>query len=352
MGWFPKVPWEEIEKTLAESSAGLFDSIFSDQDSIESEVRGLVDKDIEVYRDKVAEELIASAAQRTMVIGGGAALPDLLPMGGWPMLIASIGTDFTLTLREEVNLLLKLGFLYGKDLSRDERQKEALGLLKLAGEGKIESAASIEPSKLLGMIGTKHISKKVLVEIGTRLGMRFYRKKLVALIPGLGILLSGGVNYYSTRKIGEYAQGFYQARARSGRWGDASPIAAMDSFERTYLQIMVNMAKVDKVVTRDERALLEDSMIMFGLGDAESRAFMDQLGDLETLAPVADEELKGLSREDRRYILKQGLHMIYADRKKSPQEASYLEVLGRKLEVPRGLIEDLEREVQRELGLR
>lgn len=352
MGWIPKVPWDEIEKYLEESSEGLFRSVFTDMDSVEADVRGMVDKDIEVYRDKVAEEIIAQAAQNTLMIGGGAALPDLLPLGGWPMLIASIGTDFAFTLREEVTMLLKLAYLYGKELSREERQQEALGLLKLAGDGKIDSAASIEPSTLLGLIGTKHISKKVLVELGKRLGMRFYRKKLVALIPGVGILLSGGVNYFSTRKIGEYAQQFYQARARSGRWGESSPIADMDAFERCFLQIMVNLAKVDKLVTRDELTLLKDSMLMFGLSEKESQAFLGQLDDLENLTPLEDGELQGLSREDRRYILEQGLRMVYADRKKTPEEASYLETLSRKLEVPRGLMEDLEREVTRDLGLR
>lgn len=352
MGWLPKVPWGEIEKYLEDSSEGLFRSIFADMDQVEAEVQGMVDKDIDLYRDKVGDQIITSCAQRTMMIGSGAALPDLLPIGGWPMLVGSIGTDFALTLREEMNMLLKLAFLYGKDLTREERQREALGLLKLAGDGKIETAATIEPSRLLGLIGTKHISKNLLVKLGKALGLRFYRKKLVALIPGLGILLSGGVNYYSSRKIGEYAQQFYQARARSGRWGDASPLAAMDSFERCFLQVLANLAKVDKVVTPDERAILEDSMLMFGLGERESRELMRQLEDLDTLAPLIDKELKGLSREDRRYILKQGFHMVYADRKKSPEEASYLEVLSRKLEMPPGLAEDLEREVCRELGIR
>lgn len=351
MSWFPKVPWDEIEKYLEDTSEGLFRSAFADMEQVEAEVQGMVDKDIELYRDQVAEQLIAASAQRTLMIGGGAALPDLLPLGGWPMLIASIGSDFALTLREEMNMLLKLAFLYGKDLSREERQREALGLMKLAGEGKIDTAASIEPAKLLGLIGTKHISKKILVQIGKQVGTRFFQKKLVALIPGLGILLSGGVNYYSTRRIGEYSQQFYQARARSGRWGDSSPLAAMDTFERCFLQVLVNIAKVDKKITRDERTLLEDSMLMFGLDEDASAAFMGQLEDLENLAPVADRELRGLSREDRRYILEQGIRMAYADRHKSPEEASYLEVLGRKLDVPAGMAEDLEREVRRDLGL-
>ncbi len=351
MGWLPKVPWEEIEKYLEDSSEGLFQSVFADMEQVEAEVQGLVDKDIDLYRDKVAEELIATSAQRTLLIGGGAALPDTLPLGGWPMLIASIGTDFALTLREEMGMLLKLAFLYGKDLSREERQREALGLMKLAGEGKLDANATIEPSKLLGLIGTKHISKKILVEVGKAIGLRFYQKKLVALIPGLGILLSGGVNYFSTRKIGEYAQRFYQARARSGRWGNDSPLANMDAFERCYLQVMINLAKVDKSVGKDERAILDDSILMFGLGASERKLLLGQLDDLENLQPVKDSELKALSREDRRYILKQGLHMIYADRRKTPEEASYLEVLTRRLQIPASLAEDLEREVQRELGI-
>ncbi len=348
MAWF-KVPWGEVEKFLEANSESIFSSMFSNMETIEEEVQGLVEKDLDVYRDKVAEEIISQTAQRTALIGGGAALPDLLPVG-WPVLIPSIGADFLLTLKEDGNMLLKLAYLFGRELSRDERQREALGFLTLAGEGKVDGA-TIEPGKLLGLIGTKHISKKVLVELGKRLGMRFYKKKLVALIPGLGVLLSGGVNYYSTRRIGEYARDFYQHRARTGAMGPSSPVVVMDSFQQCYLQVLVNMAKVDREVSPDELAILRDSLLMFGLGDGEQRVFLGQLEDLENLKPLDESEVKKLSPEDRRYILRQGIQMMYADKKKSPQEASYLEVLSKKLDVPRDLVDAMEREVARELGL-
>jgi uncharacterized membrane protein YebE (DUF533 family) len=349
MAWF-KVPWGDIERYLEENSESLFQSLFSGQDSIEDEVKGLIDKDIDLYRDKVADQLIAAAAQRTMWIGGGAALPDLLPIG-WAALVPAIGADFFLTLKEDGNMLLKLAYLYGRELSRDERAREALGFLTLAGDGELDGGASVEPGKLLGLIGTKHVSKKLFVEIAKRLGMRFYRKKLVALIPGLGILLSGGVNYYSTRRIGEYAKDFYQKRAETGSWGSKSPMKAMDSFQRTYIQVLLNMAKVDQRVTPDEVTILKDSLLMFGLDGPEQAAVLGKLDDVENLEPIEERLVTGLSSEDRRYILKQGIHMLYADRKKSPEEASYLEVLSRKLDVPKELVDALEREVQTELGL-
>lgn len=348
MAWF-KVPWDQIESYLEENSEGIFQSLFSNLDSIEKEVQGLVDKDLDVYRDKVAEEIISEAARNTALIGGGAALPDLLPIG-WAAMIPAIGADFVLTLKEDGNMLLKLAYLYGRELTRDERKREALGFLTLAGDGEIEAGASIEPGHLLGLIGTKHISKKVLVEVGKRLGLRFYRKKLVALIPGLGILLSGGVNYYSTRKIGEFARDYYQGRSRMGAWGDRSPVVEMDAFQRCYVQVLVNMAKVDRKVTPDEVALLRDSLLLFGMGDGEQSVVLRQL-DVEELEPLDAENLASLSPEDRRYILKQGIHMIYADREKTPEEASYLQVVSEKMSVPRDLVDDLEREVKRELGL-
>lgn len=349
MSWF-KVPWGQIESYLAENSEGVFQSLFSNMDSLEEEVQGLVDKDLDVYRDKVADQIISQTAQRTAMIGGGAALPDLLPVG-WAVMIPAIGADFFLTLKEDGNMLLKLAYLYGRELTRDERQREALSFLTLAGKEDVPEGASIEPGKLLGLIGGKHLGKKLFVEIATTLGLRFYRKKLVALIPGLGILLSGGVNYYSTRKIGEYAKDFYQHRARTGMWGQGSPVAAMDAFERCTLQVLVNVARVEQPVSADERALLLDSVLMFGLTDGEQQAIMRQLDAEGELPALPEDQIRKLSREDRRYILKQGLHMVYANRRKTPAEASYLEVLGRKLEVPRELVDDLEREVTRELGL-
>ena len=37
----------------------------------------------------------------------------------------------------------------------------------------------MEPARLLGLIGTKHVSKRVLVEVGKKLGLRFYSDHLV-----------------------------------------------------------------------------------------------------------------------------------------------------------------------------
>jgi uncharacterized membrane protein YebE (DUF533 family) len=78
---------------------------------------------------------------------------------------------------------------------------------------------------------------------------------------------------------------------------------------------------------------------------------LGQLDDLEELRPLDEAQVKSLSREDRRFILKQALVMAYADKKKSPQEASYLEILSKKLELPQELFEDIEREVRAEQGL-
>jgi len=56
----------------------------------EAEMRARVDAGVARGLDALATELVAESSKRTAFIGGGAALPDLFPLGGWPTLIASI----------------------------------------------------------------------------------------------------------------------------------------------------------------------------------------------------------------------------------------------------------------------
>lgn len=346
-----KVPWRDIERQIEKTVEGTFGSIFSSLDGIETEVQHLMDKDLDVYRDKIAEQIISKAAYNTGLVGSGAGALDLLPLAGWAALMASIAADFSLTLREDVSMLLKLAYLYGQDVSREDRKREAISLLACAGaDGADPTQASREVSKLMAMIGTKHVSRRFLVGIGKKIGLRFFKRKLVRLIPGLGILISGGINYYSTQQIGEFAKAFYAKR--KGTDGELSEIAGeIRHFQRVLLQVMVNMAKVDKKVTEAEENLLRDVLLLFGYGQKEQEPFLEDLRNFDVLRPVNKRDLARLGKDDLRFVLKQAIAMMYADGEKCSEKSNYLTILARKLKVADSLIREVEREVQSELEL-
>jgi len=344
-----RIPWDSVNKTVEDATARTFDSIFDSLDGLEAEVQGLMDKDLEIYRDKIADQIITQACRKTAFIGGGAALPDLLPVAGWATFVAAVGADFALTLREDLSMLLKLAFLYGQDVTREDRKKQAISLLAVVGSGDGgKGNPAREVSKLMGMIGTKHISRRILVKIGKKLGERFFKRKLVKLIPGVGILLSGGVNYYSTRQLGEYARNYFVDRSEST--DRASGISnEMKLFQSIYLHALSNVAKKDGDICPEEVDLLKDSMLMFGYTGSEQERCLKELHDLATIIELVEQDCRKLPEQDRTFILKQALTMMLANRKEHPDQAAYLAELRETLDIATTAFDDLEREVREDL---
>lgn len=345
-----KIPWDEINKTVEDATARSFDSIFNSLDGLEAEVQGLMDKDLELYRDKIAEQIIDSACKKTAIIGGGAAMPDILPLAGWSTFIAAVGADFALTLREDLSMLMRLAYLYGQDVSREDRKKQAVGLLAAVGAKEGKGNPSKEVSKLMGMIGTKHLSRRLLIQVGKMLGERFFKRKLVKLIPGVGILLSGGVNFYSTRALGEYAQDYF---IECSETGDRAPGFAnqMKVFHQVYLQAMANVAKKDGDISEGELNSFKDSMLMFGYSDTEQEVCLAEFKDTETIADIDEEACRKFSKEDREFIFKSALGMMYVDGEAKGEQREYIEELADLLQMDRAAKERLEGEVKEDLGL-
>ena len=342
----PKAFHDALETSVAQT----FDTLFDTLAGIEGEVKVLLDQQLQMSRDRIADEIISDAAKSTLMIGGSAALPDLLPLG-WPALIPAFAGDFTLTLRTELAMLLKLAYLYGPDLPREERKKEAIGILAAyrAPEGETGSAAGSVGTDM-AKIGGKHVTRKAFVTLAKKLAERFLRKKLVAVVPVLGIAFSGGVNYFGSKSLGEFARKYYQGR----KFPDsetASVSSEVQHFQGCYVQVMINMVKIDRQVSKEEEDLLKESLRMFGYSKEEQDRFLADLHDLDSANPITPEDIGRLSEEDCRFILKQGIAMMYADGKKAIQEANYLEVLRKRFGLNPDVVNNLETLVHNEMGI-
>lgn len=347
---FDSLPWKSFNDAVESSVASTFDTLFETLAGIEGEVKVLMDTQLQMSRDQIADEIIGDTAKATAMIGGSAALPDLLPLG-WAVMVPAFVGDFTLTLRTELAMLLKLAYLYGPDLPREDRKKEAVGILAAyrAPEGE-EGSITRGVATDMVTLGGKHVTRKAFVTLAKKLAERFLRRKLVAVVPVLGIAFSGGVNYVGAKNMGEFAKKYYQ-----GRKFPDSETAAVSSevqhFQRCYVQVMVNMAKIDRQVTKEEEDLLKESLRMFGYAKAEQEKFLADLHDLDSANPITAEDIGRLSEEDCRFILKQGIAMMYADGKKAIQEANYLEVLRKRFGLNPDVVDGLESQVRSEMGI-
>jgi tellurite resistance protein len=322
------IPWKDIESFLDGAIGQTVESILSGQAEQEAQLRARVDAGVTQGLDALAREVVAEASKRTAFIGGGAALPDLFPFGGWPTLIAAIGADFTLTLREELSMLCKLGYLYEPERNRELRQREAIAIMA-AVKGKDkggELAGTAEVGKLVAMMGAKHAAERLLMHVGRK----FFQKKLLAFIPGLGILLSGGVNYFSTRSLGDYAIAYYSKRRKQG----PGPTAADLEFLRlktSQLRILVNMARADGGISPAEEELYRDSLMVFGLTAAEQTGALADLHSEAPGEPLETDEIRKLTMDDRSFLYRQAVAMAWIDGEPAEGKRAYLELLRKLL---------------------
>ncbi len=334
-----KVPWDEIEKYLEGLGEKAFTPVFDSIDGLEAEVEGLMHRNLDAYRDRIADKIVDDAARRTAMAGGGAALPSLLPGAGWGALIVSIASDFLFCLREDMAMLLKLAYLYGHDVSREDRKREALSLLAVVGgtldlgtllsssadtnealSGSAEAgdgerwAGAGEPSeeevykevvRLMAFISTKHVSSRIILAVVKRIGLRFFRRKLFAVVPGLGLLISGGVNYYSTRTLGRHAKEYFKYRSTEegkAKWGRI--YRDIELFQRLLLDAVGGLALCDGELDAVEREFINELLLTFGYGAEQRRSFFETLEE-GNLGRIDAARLERLGKDDRRYIIKQ-----------------------------------------------
>ena len=114
LDWF-KVPWDEIEKELESKVESVFLKGFETITDTEQELDVVRKRFPDLNEVALGNEIIKDSSKVTAVIGGGAALPDLIPGLGWAAMTTTLVGDFCLTLREEMSMLLKFSFLFDPD---------------------------------------------------------------------------------------------------------------------------------------------------------------------------------------------------------------------------------------------
>jgi len=171
----------------------VFRSLFEEIDT--EKLRLEVDTLRDAAPDFKAAQHARTLARRTAIRCAAAGAVTGLPLG-----IASIGTlgaDLAYLMYQQFRLILGIAAVYGHDLSSRERFNEALSCLAYAtgvGAGKQGMA-------LLG-------SSAVVEKISTRA----LREQLAKLIPFVGAISGGALNYVSVRAVARAAIRYYESR--------------------------------------------------------------------------------------------------------------------------------------------
>ena len=185
---------KRADSVLEEIFRAMFEEI--DTDKLRREVEELRDKSPDFTPRDHARVLSRRTAIRCAAAGA---------VTGIPFGIAAIGTlsaDVAYLVYQQFRLILGIATVYGHEPSSRERFTEAVACLAYGsgvGAGKHGIAA---------LLGSSAISGGVLAE---KIGERVIKERLAKLIPFIGIVSGGALNYAAVYAVGRSAVRYYES---------------------------------------------------------------------------------------------------------------------------------------------
>jgi hypothetical protein len=186
---------KRADSVLAEVFRTLFEEI--DTEKIRREVSTLKESAPDFEPVDHARTLVRRTAIRCAAAGAMSGLPSGL------IALGTLGADLAYLMFQQFRLIIGIATIYGHDASHRERFGEALSCLAYAsgvGIGKQGIATVLESATMEGGA------------VAERIGARFMRERLAKIVPFVGALSGGALNYMSVRAAGNAAIRYYESR--------------------------------------------------------------------------------------------------------------------------------------------
>lgn len=186
---------KRADSILEEVFRTLFEEI--DTDKIRREVSALKERTPEFEPVDHARTLVRRTAIRCAAAGAMSGLPSGL------IAIGTLGADLAYLMYQQFRLIIGIATIYGHEASHRERFGEALSCLAYAsgvGIGKQGIATVLESATMEGGA------------VAQKIGARFMRERLAKIVPVVGALTGGALNYMSVRAAGKAAIRYYESR--------------------------------------------------------------------------------------------------------------------------------------------
>ncbi len=183
------------DRALEELFRALFEEI--DMEKIRREIDELRDASDAYEPSEHARALTRRTAIRCAAAGAVTGLPS-----GF-LAIGTIGADLAYLMYQQFRLIVGIAAIYGQEPTGRERFAEALSCLAYSsgvGLGKQGLATVLESATIEGGV------------VADRIGMRFARNRLSKLVPFVGAVSGGVLNYAAVRAVGRTAVRFYENR--------------------------------------------------------------------------------------------------------------------------------------------
>ena len=189
---------KRADSLLEEVFRSLFEEI--DAEKIRRDVDKLKDEAPDFEPIAHAKVLVRRTAIRCAAAGAVTGLPSGL------LAIGSLGADLAYLIFQQFRLIVGIATIYGHEPSHRERFKEALSCLAYAsgvGLGKQGIATVLESATMEGGV------------VAEKIGARFVRERLAKVIPLVGALSGGVLNFLSVRAVGRAATRYYESLIES-----------------------------------------------------------------------------------------------------------------------------------------
>ena len=190
---------KRADSVLAEVFRSLFEEI--DPDKIRRDVDALKARAPGFKPSDQAHMLVRRTALRCAAAGAVTGLPSGL------LAIGSLGADLAYLMYQQFRLIVGIATIYGHEPSHRERFHEALSCLAFAsgvGIGKQGVATLLDSAIMEGGV------------IAEKIGTRFMRERLAKIIPFVGAVSGGALNFVSVRAVGRTAIRYYESRIDPG----------------------------------------------------------------------------------------------------------------------------------------
>ena len=185
---------KRADSLLEEVFRSLFEEI--DTDRIRRDIAALKNSAPDFQPFDHANMLVRRTAFRCAVAGAVTGLPSGL------LAIGSLGADLAYLIYQQFRLIIGIATIYGHEPSQRGRFTEALSCLAYAsgvGIGKQGIATVLESATIEGGA------------VAQKIGTRFMRERLAKVVPFVGALSGGVLNYMSVRAVGRAAIRYYES---------------------------------------------------------------------------------------------------------------------------------------------
>lgn len=157
---------------------------------------------------ELCELIIARKSRLCAASGAVTALPAAVPVVGTLVtLVGGTALDMAAVGYFTAEMILEMSAVYGRDLNLPRVSREALWVMASA-IGADTAGKTIGKSAMQQM--NNPFFTRLLREVLLSMGIRVTQRSVLKVIPFLGAIISGSVNYFVCRKIGGIAADYYE----------------------------------------------------------------------------------------------------------------------------------------------